>query len=78
MIQIGATPDKSQAEDLLARAKDDGGKALRGTTPFTMAYASGSEQLYRARFGGFAGQDGAVNACKALKRKGFACWASLQ
>ena len=78
VIQIGATPDKSQAEDLLARAKDDGGKALRGTTPFTMAYASGSEQLYRARFGGFAGQDGAVNACKALKRKGFACWASLQ
>ncbi len=78
VIQIGATPDKSQAMTLLENAKDKGGKALRGATPFTVAFANGDGQLYRARFGGFTNQDKAVNACKTLKRKGFACWASLQ
>ncbi|CAN7421607.1 D-alanyl-D-alanine carboxypeptidase [Pararhizobium sp. LjRoot235] len=78
VIQIGATPDKDQAMTLLGKAKDKGGKALRGATPFTVAFASGDGHLYRARFGGFANQDKAVNACKTLKRKGFSCWASLQ
>ncbi len=78
VIQIGATPDKDQAMTLLENAKDKGGKALRGATPFTVAFASGDGHLYRARFGGFANQDKAVNACKTLKRKGFSCWASLQ
>ncbi|MEK1931471.1 MAG: D-alanyl-D-alanine carboxypeptidase [Pararhizobium sp.] len=78
VIQIGATPDKSQAMTLLENAKDKGGKALSGATPFTVAFASGDGHLYRARFSGFANQDKAVNACKTLKRKGFACWASLQ
>ncbi|MCV9997276.1 D-alanyl-D-alanine carboxypeptidase [Pararhizobium sp. YC-54] len=78
VIQIGATPDKDQAMTLLENAKDKGGKALRGATPFTVAFASGDGHLYRARFGGFSNQDKAVNACKTLKRKGFACWASLQ
>jgi len=78
VIQIGATPDKDQAMTLLENAKDKGGKALRGATPFTVAFASGGGHLYRARFSGFANQDKAVNACKTLKRKGFACWASLQ
>ncbi|WP_209846040.1 SPOR domain-containing protein [Rhizobium herbae] len=78
VIQIGATPDKDQAMTLLENAKDKGGKALNGATPFTVAFASGDGHLYRARFGGFSNQDKALSACKALKRKGFACWASLQ
>ncbi|WP_455273422.1 D-alanyl-D-alanine carboxypeptidase [Rhizobium herbae] len=78
VIQIGATPDKDQAMTLLENAKDKGGKALRGATPFTVAFASGDGHLYRARFGGFSNQDKAVSACKSLKSKGFACWASLQ
>ena len=78
VIQIGATPDKDQAMSLLEKAKDKGGKALRGATPFTLAFASDNGQLYRARFGGFSNQDKAVSACKALKRNGVACWASLQ
>ena len=78
VIQIGATPDRGQAQDLLAKAKNQGGKALSSATPFTVAFNSGSQQLYRARFGGFDGQDRAAAACKALKRKGFACWASQQ
>lgn len=78
VIQIGATPDRDQAQALLNKAQDSGGKALRGAQPFTVAFGSGSEQLYRARFGGFSGQDSAVNACKVLKKKGIACWASQQ
>lgn len=78
VIQIGATPDQDQAQVLLAKAKDQGGRALSSATPFTVAVNSGSQQLYRARFGGFDNQNGATAACKALKRKGFACWASQQ
>ena len=78
VIQIGATPDRDQAQKMLAKAKDQGGKPLSGAQPFTVAVNSGSEQLFRARFGGFDNQDRAAAACKALKRKGFACWASQQ
>ncbi len=78
VIQIGATPDRGQAEVLLSKARDQGGKALSGASPFTVAVSNGNGQLYRARFGGFSSQDGASSACKALKRKGFACWASMQ
>ena len=78
VIQIGATPDRGQAQKLLSKAQDQGGKALSRATPFTVAVASDNGQLYRARFGGFGDQDRAAAACKALKRKGFACWASQQ
>lgn len=78
VIQIGATPDRNQAQALLDKAQDRGGKALRGAHPFTVAVGNGGEQLYRARFAGFSGQDSAVNACKVLKKKGIACWASQQ
>jgi D-alanyl-D-alanine carboxypeptidase len=78
VIQIGATPDRDQAMKLLDKAKNQGGKALSSAEPFTVAVNSGSEQLYRARFGGFNNQDRAATACKVLKRKGFACWASQQ
>jgi len=78
VIQIGATPDKDQAMTLLENAKGKGGKALRGAQPFTVAFSNGSGQLYRARFAGFSNQNKALSACKILKGKGFACWASLQ
>ena len=78
VIQIGATPDRSQAEDLLAKARNQGGTALSSAQPFTVAFANGNGQLFRARFGGFSSQDQAAAACKSLKRKGFGCWASQQ
>ena len=76
MIQIGAMPDKNAAIELLTRAQGEGGKALSGAAPFTMAYAKDNEQLYRARFGGFDGQAAATRACTSLKKKGYACWAT--
>jgi D-alanyl-D-alanine carboxypeptidase len=74
VIQVGAAPGKDEAMGLLQKAQDKGGRLLRSATPFTVAYNS----MYRARFGGFRDQDEAVNACKALKRRGVSCWASLQ
>jgi D-alanyl-D-alanine carboxypeptidase len=76
MIQIGAMPDRDAAVALLSRAQGAGGNALSGAEPFTMAYAKDNERLYRARFGGFDGQSAATRACKALEKKGFACWAT--
>ncbi len=48
VIQIGATPDKTQAMTLLDNAKEKGGKALRNATPFTVAFSNDGAQLYRA------------------------------
>jgi D-alanyl-D-alanine carboxypeptidase len=76
MIQIGAMPDRDAAVALLSRAQGAGGNTLSGAEPFTMAFAKNNQQLYRARFGGFDGQRAAIRACKALEKKGFACWAT--
>jgi D-alanyl-D-alanine carboxypeptidase len=78
IIQIGTSPDQALAQDLLRNAQEKGGKVLRSATPFTVAYNSGSQQIFRARFGGFDDQKDAVNACKQLKRKGVGCWAAAQ
>ena len=72
VIQIGAMPDRDAAVSLLARAQGAAGRVLASAEPFTVTY----ENLYRARFGGFSGQDSAIAACRTLKKKGFACWAT--
>ncbi len=78
VVQVGVSPDAKMAMDLLDAAKAKGGKVLRSAKPITVAVASGSGKLYRARFAGFEGQTDAVNACKVLKRRGVSCWASAQ
>lgn len=78
VIQIGASPDENSARGLLEAARAKGGNVLRSAEPFTVAFNKDGAQVYRARFGGFKNQDAAVNACKALKKSGVNCWASLQ
>lgn len=78
VIQIGASPDENSARGLLESARSKGGNHLRSAEPFTIAFNKDGAQVYRARFGGFKNQDAAVNACKALKKNGVSCWASLQ
>lgn len=78
VVQIGTSPDKDLAMELLRNAQDKGGKVLRSATPFTVAYGDGAKQIFRARFGGFDDQKDAVNACNALKKKGIGCWAAAQ
>ncbi|MFC0478750.1 D-alanyl-D-alanine carboxypeptidase [Gellertiella hungarica] len=78
VVQVGVSPNPKLAMGLLDAAKAKGGKVLRSATPITVAVASGSSKLYRARFAGFDDQAAAVNACKVLKRRGVNCWASAQ
>ncbi|QKK23712.1 D-alanyl-D-alanine carboxypeptidase [Rhizobium hidalgonense] len=78
VVQVGVSPSRQMAMDLLESAKSKGGKALSSAKPFAVAYAAGGDQLYRARFGGFDDQRDAVNACKALKKAGIKCWAAAQ
>ncbi|MBW9055810.1 D-alanyl-D-alanine carboxypeptidase [Rhizobium mesosinicum] len=78
VVQIGVSSSRETAMDLLANAKAKGGKALSSAKPFAVAYGSGGDQIYRARFGGFDEQRDAVNACKALKKAGVKCWAAAQ
>lgn len=77
VVQVGAAPSKEQAKALLEKVRAKGGKVLRSADPYTVATVADGAKVYRARFGGFRGQDSAVNACKALKRRGIGCWASL-
>uniref|UniRef100_UPI003F2054BF SPOR domain-containing protein n=1 Tax=Rhizobium sp. F40D2 TaxID=3453141 RepID=UPI003F2054BF len=78
VVQVGVSPSRQMAMDLLESAKSKGGRALASAKPFAVAYAAGGDQLYRARFGGFDDQRDAVNACKALKKAGIKCWAAAQ
>jgi D-alanyl-D-alanine carboxypeptidase len=78
VIQIGVSPDRDSAMDLLHSAQDKGGQVVRSAKPFAVAVNGGSGQMYRARFAGFDDQKSAVNACNILKKKGVQCWASLQ
>jgi D-alanyl-D-alanine carboxypeptidase len=75
IIQIGATPDRDKATELLARAKSEGPKTLARARAFTEKVQKGSETLYRARFAGLEA-DTAERICKALKRSGFSCFAT--
>lgn len=78
VIQIGVSQSRDAAMSLLQNAQDKGGQVLRSAKPFAVAVAAGGAEVYRARFGGFDDQKDAINACNALKKKGVACWASLQ
>ncbi len=75
VIQIGATDAADKATDLLTRAKVEGRSALGAARPFTEKVKKGDSTLYRARFAGLEPQE-AEAACKALKRSGFACFAT--
>ncbi|MBX4911308.1 MULTISPECIES: D-alanyl-D-alanine carboxypeptidase [Rhizobium] len=78
VVQVGVSPSRQMAMDLLESAKSKGGKELASAKPFAVAYGAGNDQVYRARFGGFDDQRDAVNACKALKKAGIKCWAAAQ
>jgi len=75
MIQVGAADEPGKANDLLsaARTRLHGGAA--NARAFTEKVQKGKETLWRARFAGLEEQS-AEDACKALKRSGFSCFAT--
>ncbi|MGL5446101.1 MAG: serine hydrolase [Rhabdaerophilum sp.] len=73
IIQLAAAESEAKARVVLDNAR---GKAVRlkAAEAFTEPVTKGSATLYRARFAGFDA-DEAQEACKALKRNGFNCFA---
>ena len=59
-----------------SEARSRAGGALSKASPYTVKVEHGGATLFRARFSGFAEQDSAQDACNALKRNGFNCFAT--
>jgi D-alanyl-D-alanine carboxypeptidase len=76
VIQLGATDDEDKAKTMLSNARSRSGGVLSRAAAFTEKVTRGGATLYRARFSGFEEADDAEAACKALKRSGFACFAT--
>ncbi|NEU11604.1 D-alanyl-D-alanine carboxypeptidase [Methylobacterium sp. BTF04] len=76
VIQLGAMDDEDKAKSMLSEARSRGGGSLSKASPYTVKVEHGGATLYRARFSGFAEQDSAQDACNALKRNGFSCFAT--
>ncbi|EAU42793.1 hypothetical protein FP2506_08126 [Fulvimarina pelagi HTCC2506] len=75
VVQIAASPDVETATGLLAEAKRKVGSPLASAQPFTEPVSKGTQTLHRARFAGFETKDSAWDACAALKRADYACYA---
>ncbi|HEX2137958.1 MAG TPA: D-alanyl-D-alanine carboxypeptidase [Microvirga sp.] len=76
VIQLGATDDEEKAKAMLDDAKSRSGRTLSRASAFTEKVTKAGATLYRARFSGFEQAAEAEAACKALKRGGFACFAT--
>ncbi|WP_246736089.1 D-alanyl-D-alanine carboxypeptidase [Enterovirga aerilata] len=76
VIQLAAEGDERQARAILDEARSRSGRLLAKAAPFTEKVNRGGSTLYRARFSGFSEADSAQEACRALKRNGFACFAT--
>ena len=76
VIQLGAMDDEDKAKATLAEARSRVGGALGKAAPYTVRVSHGGTTLYRARFSGFSEQGAAQDACNALKKNGFNCFAT--
>ena len=74
MIQVGAFPKETEAQERLREAQILAKSFVAKAEPFTERVTKGSQELYRARFAGFD-QDGAEAACRYFKRNEIACMA---
>lgn len=74
IIQIGAFPAETQANDRLKEAQTVARTMLGRAEAFTERVVKGDTTLYRARFAGFD-KDRAEAACKHLKRNEISCLA---
>jgi D-alanyl-D-alanine carboxypeptidase len=71
-IQIGAFPDKSQAEANLTALRGASVPELAGKQSYTMVLQQGTKMVYRARFAGFDANT-ARQACATIKKRGGDC-----
>ncbi len=75
MVQIGSMGSADEAKAILARAASEVGGSLATLSPYTEKFQKGSATYYRARFAGIASAKAANNACTALKRQNYHCFA---
>ena len=68
--------DEAKARTMLSEARAKAGGSLAKAAPYTVKVEHGGATLYRARFSGFSEQDAAQDACTALKRSGYSCFAT--
>lgn len=73
-IQVGAFPDRENAELRLSQLQSKNYRFLKGMSPVAIESANGEERVYRARFVGFS-QKSAKAACNQLARRGIKCLA---
>jgi D-alanyl-D-alanine carboxypeptidase len=73
-IQIGAYPDKQQAQAKLTLLKGKSIASLEGKSAYTIAVQKGSNVVYRARFAGFDAAT-AKQACAKIVSLGEKCMA---
>jgi len=74
-IQIGAYSTQSAAEERLAEATATGVRAIKGKKAVAVQAEDTARPIYRARIAGFENRKLAHNACRALKRRAFRCYA---
>ena len=77
-VQVGSSPDKSEAKGFLAKTSKVAPKVLASAAAYTVTFEKDGTTYHRARFGGFGSQKAAVNACSALKKKKIDCYAVQQ
>ncbi len=71
-IQLGAFPNKADAQAKLTSIRGGAVISLEGKPAFTIAVQKGSKIIYRARFGGFD-QASAKQACASIVKLGSEC-----
>ncbi len=71
-IQLGAFPNKADAQAKLTSIRGGAVASLEGKPAFTVAVQKGSKIIYRARFGGFD-QASAKQACASIVKLGSEC-----
>lgn len=74
-VQVGTADTAAKASALASRAKEKSKGLLGKAKPVTEKVALKRGSTYRARFTGLD-ENGAENACKALKKAGMACIAA--
>jgi D-alanyl-D-alanine carboxypeptidase len=72
LIQVGAFPKETEAQERLRDAQAKGRTLLGKAAPFTERFVKGEQEYYRARFDGLT-QANAKAACKYFKRNDIAC-----
>src|SRR5262249_18135446 len=75
-VQVGAFPDRQQAQERLESVKQVLGTAVLKTHPefiMPVSLPTGTT-MFRARLSRFADEAQAKAACRRLKRSGIECW----